>query len=63
MFVTAHDADEEVTFYVDYRDGETRVTTDSTFSHAYAEVGTYSVNVTAQTRTTSETKFVEVREK
>ena len=60
MFDLLTEADESVTFYFDYRDGHQHVTMETHAGHAWEQEGTYSVNITAVTRTSSETKFIEV---
>ena len=60
VFNIKDSSDEEVTFYLDFKDGETLVTTDQVIGHAWLNEGTYQVNVTAVTRTTTETVVKEV---
>ena len=45
-----------MTFYIDFRDDHSKVTIDAKFSHAFADVVTYSINITATTKISSETK-------
>lgn len=60
IFNLKESADEQVTFYIDFKDGETLITTDQVVGHAWLNEGTYQVNVTAVTRTTTETVVTEV---
>lgn len=60
VFMITHVSDEVTTFVIDYRDGNTHLTTDSEFGHSWISTGTYQVNITAITRIFTETKFIQV---
>ena len=60
VFTMSHVSDELTTFVIDYKDGTLCRTTDNVFGHSWTNPDTYQVNVTAVSRTSTETKFIEV---
>ena len=61
-FQLSTDADETATFQLDFRDGNSHSTLDHYVSYAWADEGTYNVEITATTRTSSEVIYSQVRE-